>query len=62
MSATLQAWLRVDLAGRRMQEIESFVDEARQRARVAKSKAVDEFDGLSPEEINAIAASRAQSM
>jgi hypothetical protein len=42
-----------------VQEIEAFIDSARQRARDARSKEMDEFDGLSPEEINALVAARA---
>lgn len=42
-----------------MQEIVAFVDETRQKEKDERNKA-DEYDGLSPDEINAMAAAKAK--
>jgi hypothetical protein len=42
----------------RLQEVLRYIDEARQHERDERNKALDEFDGLSPAEINALAAGK----
>jgi hypothetical protein len=47
--------LEVSYASFRLQELTAFVESARQRKIEERNKEIDEFDGLSPEEINALA-------
>jgi hypothetical protein len=41
-----------------LQELAQFVEKARQRMKDKKNKDVDEYDGLSPDEINALEESK----
>lgn len=43
-----------------MQELVDFAEKARQDEKEARYKAADEYDGLSPDEINALAAAKAR--